>query len=395
MKIKIVQKQRLEYIIVIFILMFCINVTSSIFRVSFYYWIPLVLDICGILIYSLQKSKRIKLKFIYYDMIKQFFLPLLIPSMLAAVTSAAVYHNSRFTLSSFKYVLWVYGAYLLGYFLIQRYKFKAFYLVVIAGTISYITVIIKALYFKELGYLEVHELTYIYGMLFIFFMLYKGISKKRKIGLCLVCFIGVYLGGKRALWLAMAIALAIYILFYKILKNKTLGLRCVAFGLICVAFIWVWFIKAGYFEMTCMRFGINDMSRLKMWNYFRNDYEMSLGYLGRGLTYTDVVMSDIHSLLHISTAIPIHNCILKMYIGWGFVPFAYYLYAFLYKRVLYMTKKGAKNNAWLFLAITIVFYIINFLGDTLFNMGISIVYAMIWTLLQNKDNLEIGKGIAL
>ena len=122
-----------------------------------------------------------------------------------------------------------------------------------------------------------------------------------------------------------------------------------------------------------------------MWNYFKKDYNFSLSYWGRGLTYTDIVMSEVHSQLFISTAIPIHNAILKMFIGWGFIPLAYYLYAYIYMRVLYIMKKEQNKNAWIFFIVTIIFLIINFFGDTMFNIGISICYAMIWTILQNSD----------
>jgi len=377
----------IEYIAMIFTLALCINVSDSLFRFRYYTWIPFSICVIVIIAFLAKKRGRVSIKKIYLEMIKRFFLPLIIPSILSVFSSIIVYHNTRYIMSSFKYVLWVYGAYLFGYMLLNRYKIKAINMLMIAGTISYLTVIPKAIIYNDLGYLEVHELTYIYGLLLVFYSLYQGddLSKKNKNRGIFICLIGVFLGNKRALWLALGISYGAYYLFYKVLKNRKKGLRFVAVISITVAFLWVWMIQSGLFELLCLRFGINDMSRLKMWNYFRNDYTFSLSYLGRGLTYTDVVMSEIHNQLHITTGIPIHNCILKMYIGWGTIPFMYYIYEFIYKRVINMEKTSEKNNAWLFLVVTLVFYIINFFGDTMFNMGISIFYAMVWNLLQRKE----------
>lgn len=66
--------------------------------------------------------------------------------------------------------------------MLVRYKVKAIYMLLIAGTLSYATVILKALIYRDFGYLEVHELTYIYGMFLVFFTLYQGtiFLKKRE-----------------------------------------------------------------------------------------------------------------------------------------------------------------------------------------------------------------------
>lgn len=385
MNFKYNKKEMINNVILIVFLMFCINVTYSIFRFKFYTWLPLVIDFILIFIY-LCRYEKLKLRRIYYEMVREFFLPLIIPSIFAAATAIFIYHNPRYTMSSFKYVLWVYGAYLFGYFLVCKFRLKAFYLFLVAGSISYFTVICKAIIKHEYGLLEVHEMTYIYGMLFIFFLLYKDISKNKKRLACIICLIGMILGDKRALWLALLVALVTYYLFFIILNNKKRGLKFVCLITLILTFAWVWVIKSGYFELICLKYGINDMSRLKMWNYFNKDYSFSPLYFGRGLTYTDVVMDQVHDQLHITTAIPIHNCILKMYIGWGFLPFAYYIFYFVHVRVAKLLKTGNKNNAWLFLSVTLLFLIINFLGDTLFNIGISMLYAMIWTFLKNPDN---------
>ncbi len=368
-------------------LMFCINVTFSFFRYSYYQWIPFIIDIFGILIYSM-KYKKIGIKKLYYVMIKEFFLPFLIPSIIAAITAVLIYHNSRYTMSSFKYVLWAYGAYLLGYFLVVKFRIHAFYLFLCAGTISYITVIFRTIILKIPGVsLEVHELTYLYGVMFVFFATYSKISKNQRFFSCLICVCGIILGNKRVLWLSLTIALSVYILFHHILHKKIKGLRFCAIISLIVGFCWIYIIKNGFFEQICYMFNINDMSRLKMWNFFKEDYDISPLYWGRGLTYTDVVMSIVHlSQLHISNPIPIHNFVLKAFIGWGFWPFLYHFFNFLYFRIINIAKNGRQENAWILLSVTLVIYINNFFGDTMLNIGTCILYGMIWSLFRLEND---------
>ena len=225
MKIKILKKNIIQYLITVIILMFCINVTYSIFVFDNYSWLPLAIDF--IVIFFSLCSNLINIKRVYCEMIKQFFLPLIIPSVLSAFTSVLIYNSEKYTMSSFKYILWLYGAYLLGYFLVEKFKIKAFYLFLTAGTISYITVIFQALITNNWGILEVHELTYIYGMLFVFFLAYKDITNKVRIITCIICVLGIILGGKRILWLAVIIALFTYFIFYKIIDGKAKLLRII------------------------------------------------------------------------------------------------------------------------------------------------------------------------
>lgn len=372
-------------IIVVIILMYCLNVPNSIFSFRYYEWIPIVVDIVIVGTLLALHNGKLKLQGICRDLFSQFFIPLIVPTIIAAITAVLIYRNTRYTMSSFKYILWVYGAYVLAYILYQKYKYRLFNFICIAGTVSYFTAICKGILYMDTSYYEVHELTYVYGMLLLFVSLSSEMKKKKTILVCLTCIIGILLGNKRALWLALAVSYGIYFAFYKLLNNKSKGLKFVAVISILIGFVWIWFIQTGYFELACIRFGINDMSRLKMWNYFRSDYIISPLYFGRGLTYTLVVMDEIHSALFISHGIPIHNWVLSTYIGWGFIPFLYYLYIFLYRRVTCLISKGTKKLPWIFLSVTILFYVVNFFGDTMFNIGISILYMGIWLFLQEQN----------
>gem|GEM_PF-4702693 len=322
------------------------------------------------------------------DLIEQFFLPFIIPTLIATVTAAVVYQNSRYTLSSYKYVLWTYGAYLLAFLTVKRYQKKALYLELAAGVISYLSVIIRALVTRDPGLLEVHELTYIFGMLLLFFCFYQGISRRERIITCSVCLLGVLLGSKRALWLALLVALGVYLVCRKLLKWEKKGQLFVGLVAIAVTFAWFAVIKYGIFDLFCDRMGVSDNSRRVMWDYFNIYYDLSPAYPGRGLTCTLVEMNRVHNLLRINTAISIHNEMLSMYIGWGFLPFLYFMVMYIIRRVRYLNGGKYENNSWIFLVISLVFLIINYFGSTMFNMGTSMVYLTIWTVFRDEKVQE-------
>lgn len=80
--------------------------------------------------------------------------------------------------------------------------------------------------------------------------------------------------------------------------------------------------------MILARLGVADNMRLSFWNFFRDSYELSPFYLGRGIQYTDnrMILSSTKGALRITNNVGIHNDILRTYIGWGCIPFLYYYY---------------------------------------------------------------------
>ena len=391
------------YAILVLYIALILNVTNSWITVSFYQWLPLLVIIpCGISdLIRLIKYNKISSKLITtYNL---FIFPFVIPTIIATITAFFVYHETRYTLSSIRTALYPIMAILLGYYLIRKLDRKIIPIIMIAGTISYMTVIIQ--FFLGGGLnpflpapngisLEVHELTYIYGICFVYFILSKDIAlKSKKIG-GVVSLIGIILGDKRALYLALGIGFFCYYLFHKILNNKKRGLKFVALICTIVAFVFIYVVQSGWLELLFSLYGINDMSRFKMWDLFRNDYSLSLFYWGKGVTYTDVILADSIRLLQFSKAITLHNDILRIYIGWGFLPFCYFVYKFIYQRTTKFLNINKTDNAWAFLALAIVYYIINFFGNTFFREGICMVFYIMWYSLfygfKNKNTFVVS-----
>lgn len=386
------------FVLFVLYLAFIMNVPYSIFQTSFSSWLPypyasfcLVLALIGSI-----KGKTIRLSKERWEILRYFALPIVAVSVVSAVTAVTVHSTGFAVMNSFRKALDVCMAYAFGYFLVRQYREKTVTLLVIAGWVTYSTVIIR--YVMAGGRspfgvadgitLEVHFLTYMFAMIFITRLLKKK-KTKADIWILVACGVGIILGDKRALYLAMAVALGIYFLFRKILKYQTKGLLALTAGMVLVAVAWVWFVHSGAFEATVKMLGIRDNSRLRMWNYFQKDYSFSLFYWGRGLTYTDIILAkDPGILLLIVKPITLHNDILRSYIGYGFLPFCYFMWNFLHERVFFLVKKQRIESAWIFFTVTVAYFVINFFDNNLFVSSVSIVYFVLWYELLGKGQGE-------
>lgn len=385
MKIKF-KRVGLEYVFFVLYIAFILNVPNSIFQTSYDTWLPYFYVLPNIFLTWVHYVETTRVKKDICDILRYFIAPIIIVSLVAAITAHWVYHNDIATMNSLKKALDVCVAYMFGYYLVRKFKKQTIGLIIIAGVLTYSTVIVRFIlaggrnpFGAANGItLEVHTLTYIFSMVFIALLLDKKIKKEIKKILCIICFVGIVLGNKRALYLAMGIALFVYYLFHKVLQNKSRGLKVVAIISVASAIIWVWMIHSGIFEALTVRLGVKDNSRLLMWNYFKNDYSVSINYWGKGLTYTDIIMGKIYKKLQFSHAITIHNDILRSFIGWGFIPFCYYIFICMYSRIVYFVKQKKIEDAWRFLAVSVVYFVINFFGNTFFTPSVCIVYFVVW-----------------
>lgn len=365
-----------------------LNVTYSWMTISFYSWLPMLVVIPGLLMDLLRIVKRQKIRKSLVLTVRLFVLPFVIPTVISIFTAHSA--NSRLSFNqsiinqSIRNAVFVISAILLGYYLIQIFGKNLIMMILMAGTISYITVIIQVIC-KHIGIftnlivegakLEVHILTYLYGMLFLLFLLDGNLPLQwRKIG-GLICGIGIVLGNKRALYLGLGVSLGVYFLFRKILHNKSRGV--IVFAILCCigALLWIYLIHNGSVETFMLKYHIDDNFRLYMWNYFENDYSFSLAYWGRGLCYTDIIIGYDHLF---SRAITLHNDILRFYIGWGFLPFCYFIFSMTYSRVKSLLKVNRMHNAWIYLSIILTYFLINFFGNTFTSIGAVMLVYVLW-----------------
>lgn len=406
MKVKRTQIKKAIYVIY---MMFILNVTYSFFYTDYANTFAVLFALFGMLISTIPGlingvlDKRIKQGF------AAFLLPMILITMVSVFTARYV-HGTPFNSSDVKQSLlrcfYYIIAFFVAYYSIRWFDKDAIRLIVISGWISYSTVFVK--YLKNAGIkgivnfdhgvggvsLEVHNLTYCMGLFFIYYLVSCEYTKKEKLKMLIPILIAIVYGNKRTLFLGLAVSLLLYFLFNKFESRRMQMLR-VVFGIYIIgAFIFLWLVRSGTFSAILAYFDIPDMSRLKMWNYFSSSYTISPNYWGRGIAYTDNMMakSSTKQVLKLTVNIPIHNDILKAYIGWGFIPFLYYIVNFFLRQVHWFVKQSKENNGWRYFAIASCVYFINFFDNMITAINFNMCFFAIWLLLiKEKGNMDVGR----
>ena len=402
MKIRRKQLCKIAYVIY---MMFILNVTYSVFNTAYSNLFAVLLVLFGMLISTIPGLLRGIINKQIVQGLKAFLFPMLMVSGVSIFTAVFVHGTSIYDsdvtqsiLRCFYYII----AFFVAYYSIQWFGKDTIKLVVISGWISYLTVFVKYLknagisglifYDKVVGGvgLEVHNLTYCMGLIFVYVLLSNEYSKKEKWKLLIPVLIAIIYGNKRTLFLALAVSLFLYYLLNKFESKRMLTLR-ITFGLYIIgAFFFLWLVKSGTFAEILTSFNIPDMARLRIWNFFADSYTLSPNYWGRSIAYTDnrMVLQSTMQALDITNKIPIHNDILRAYIGWGFILFLYYIVNFFLRQVRWFTKQGSENNGWRYFAVASCAYFIYFFDNMLTAVNFNMCFFIIWILLINN----IGYG---
>lgn len=169
--------------------------------------------------------------------------------------------------------------------------------------------------------LEVHEVTFMFGLLLIYYLINYKTTEKRKIIITLLYFI---IGNKRILFASVALALVGYIYFKKQARKVWIW----SFGLLVIVFGWLFFVNSPFYELSAMALGIELNSRTfsngGLYGQLAGYYTMSPFYIGHGVGFVHSVMISQLISGAIGTS-GFHNDILKYYIDLGFIPFTIFI----------------------------------------------------------------------
>lgn len=250
---------------------------------------------------------------------------------------------------------------------------------------------LKILFSEEASFaglaLEVHQLSYIFGFLAVYFLfmhIYQGRYKSESLKYFWVSFIFMLLGVKRIATAATIVCIFILYIFKILSKISTKkAFKVALFGafMMCpIAILYVSFIRNGQFENILNLYHINSMSRLNFWNYFRNRYDISWKFMGYGISFSHRAMSNEYMYIQrLGHATNLHNDVLGIYMGLGFVGSILYWYWFFYYRC---KKVGQKSlQAGIFCFIILLNYFIGFMvsngGLNPFNNAIVCLLVMV------------------
>lgn len=210
---------------------------------------------------------------------------------------------------------------------------------------TYETIILGDTQIKSI--LEAHEITFVFGLLFIFYLINDYKNNKKKV---LICFIYMLLGFKRIMILGILLAVIFFILFGRMSKknryNKIFNkiILFISIGFLIISFIWLWVIKSGWLVTFSETTQINFMGRIEIYNLISKDYDISLSYAGKGLGYI-AYWGEKNAKL--TANIALHNGIIQMYVENGCIMYIMYVIYHLY----YMAKKMVGRNKLIWVSL--------------------------------------------
>lgn len=190
---------------------------------------------------------------------------------------------------------------------------------------------------SETSILEAHEVTFVFGLFFIFYIA-KGFSRNKYA--ILIAFIFILFGYKRIMIPGLIIAVISFFLVHKVRLKRfivaLLTMFCYAGSL-----VWLLLVKNNDLSNLESQYNINFMGRVSLNSLISKEYEIVPSYMGKGLGYLDV-WSYIHAVD--TDNIALHNDTALMYIELGFFLFAVYFIYYLY--LLYSKAKSNMKDIW-------------------------------------------------
>ncbi len=172
--------------------------------------------------------------------------------------------------------------------------------------------------------LEIHELTFLFGMFIVYFAAFapkttKKEKKEKYFGLFFAAFFFV-VGMKRIAIAAVIIAI-IYAFLVKHSKHiaRTTVVTGVAWFVSFFAFLY--FVRNGAVTFVMEKFGIDMMGRDYIWKMTEQFYDLSPAYMGRGFEAVDAIVKGWYDSGLLDKAYPFHNDILKVFVELGFPGF--------------------------------------------------------------------------
>lgn len=211
--------------------------------------------------------------------------------------------------------------------------------------------------------LELHEDTFAFGVLMVWFML-DGIKKNK--WKLLVCMFFFFLGFKRIGMFGIAVAAALYLLTRKLsddsLKKVLMGIMIV---MMAYGFLYVWFVRSGGFVKLMDELNIDLMGRQNLYKFIEDYYVISPLFMGHGFESIEHILKGAGDIkvanTYISRMSALHCDYLAMYIQMGFLGYIAWMYYRFIDVTHFCEKYGSKAMlAW---SLSMIYLGITYMTD--------------------------------
>lgn len=345
--------------IIILLISFSYFIYSSLFRINYYFAI-FVAILLIFLSLSIISQKRSIFELDIYQ--QQYFKLIFIPNLILILYSfIIIFFNDNYGISNYmKYisrVLLFLMTSLQAIALVTVYKKKAINIIYKSAVINYLVYII--VFIKQHGFLnlfyypylnimgdftlktvlEAHEITFVFGVLFLYFFFNNKDNKLYK-KRALICLIFCILGFKRILTASILVTIFIYYILKNCKNNKKIVL-ILSTLIIFICYLWVYFVKIDVLEVLSIKYDINFMGRLNFYSLLSNHYDFNALFLGNGLGFAEV-FGNIYSKEMNNYSL--HSSVLLMFVENGFIVFGLYMFNYIYLNAVRIGKYSKDDN---------------------------------------------------
>lgn len=211
--------------------------------------------------------------------------------------------------------------------------------------------------------LELHEDTFAFGVLMVWFML-DGIKKNK--WKLLVCMFFFFLGFKRIGMFGIFVAAALYLLTRKLSDDSLKKvLMSVMIGMMAYGFLYVWFVRSGGFVKLMNELNIDLMGRQNLYKFIEDYYVISPLFMGHGFESIEHILKGAGDIkvanTYISRMSALHCDYLAMYIQMGFLGYIAWMYYRFIDVTRFCEKYGRKAMlAW---SLSMIYLGITYMTD--------------------------------
>lgn len=171
--------------------------------------------------------------------------------------------------------------------------------------------------------LEAHEITFIFGILIIYYVLtWKNKHQPFKLVISvLFCLFGF----KRILLFAVALSVVLYFLIEKFSRNNNRIPIYIGWALLVYCIVWILISSGSELTLLAQKFNIELSARDRIIGLLKNDYSVDLTYVGKGVGFVhQKMMAYVRAKKSATTGF--HNDILMYYIDLGCIPAIMFFY---------------------------------------------------------------------
>ncbi len=200
--------------------------------------------------------------------------------------------------------------------------------------------------------MEVHDLTFAFGLFVIYYWLFaKG--KPGRVWCLLIACAFFLLGWKRIAIPGILLAGA-YVWWMRRLPEPRAKAWTMRFGLALVAFSFanLLVIRTGLYAQICNALGIDTMGRIELLRFIERYYTLDPLYMGYGIGFITRMMQDFieSGRAVLNAAMSIHNDILARYIELGFLGFTVWAVYLFYLTPRFIASRWSREAATAFFA---------------------------------------------